>query len=106
MEEAEAIIATGALVEKEIYGVFVEPAVQGKGHGKTIMHEPETRAREKGCSEVTLRVSLPSRNFYQYLGYKITEAARIDLREGQQLDFWKAKKSLGISPGRHAEPPP
>jgi N-acetylglutamate synthase-like GNAT family acetyltransferase len=93
-EHNEHVIGTGALVENEIYGVFVEPKMQGHGHGRAIMHELETRAIAKGHSEVALSVSLPSRKFYEGLGYEILQEAHLDVGEGQQLDFWKAKKSL------------
>jgi len=93
-EQKEHVIGTGALVENEIYGVFVEPKMQGHGHGRAIMHELETRAIAKGHSEVALSVSLPSRKFYEGLGYEILQDTHIDVGEGQQLDFWKAKKSL------------
>jgi GNAT superfamily N-acetyltransferase len=94
MERAGEVIGTGAIVDQEIYGVFVEPTVQGRGYGKVIMHELETRARARGHHEVALSVSLPSRKFYEGLGYVICDEAHIDVGEGQRLDFWKAKKSL------------
>jgi len=93
-EQNRNVIGTGAIVENEIYGVFVEPRMQGHGHGRAIMRELETRAIAKGHSEVALSVSLPSRKFYEGLGYEILQEAHIDVGEGQQLDFWKAKKSL------------
>lgn len=91
-------IGTGAIVENEIYGVFVEPTMQGQGHGRAIMRELETRAIAKGHSDVALSVSLPSRKFYEGLGYEILQEAHVDVGEGQRLDFWKAKKSLRKEP--------
>lgn len=93
-EQNGNVIGTGAIVENEIYGVFVEPSMQGHGHGKAIMCELETRAIAKGRREVALSVSLPSREFYEALGYEIQHEAHIDVGEGEQLNFWKAKKSL------------
>jgi N-acetylglutamate synthase-like GNAT family acetyltransferase len=93
-EQNGNVIGTGAIVENEIYGVFVEPTMQGHGYGKAIMCELETRAIAKGHREVALSVSLPSRQFYEALGYEIQQEAHIDVGEGQQLDFWKAKKVL------------
>jgi hypothetical protein len=43
---------------------------------------------------VELSVSLPSRRFYENLGYELVEACSIDVGEGQRLDFWKARKML------------
>ena len=87
-------IGTGAIVENEIYGVFVEPKMQGRGHGRAIMRVLETRAIAKGHREVVLSVSLPSRKFYEGLGYEILQEAHRDVGEGQRLDFWKARKLL------------
>lgn len=94
MERAGDVIATGAIVENEIYAVFVEPTEQGRGHGRTIMHELETRAKAKGNRALSLSVSLPSRKFYERLGYEVHDKEHIDVGEGQRLNFWKAKKSL------------
>ena len=88
------VIGTGAIVDNEIYGVFVEPKMQGHGHGGAIMRALETRAIAKGHLEVILSVSLPSRKFYEGLGYEILQEAYRDVGEGQRLDFWKAKKAL------------
>lgn len=93
-EQTGIVMGTGAVVENEIYGVFVEPRMQGRGHGRTIMHELENRAIAKGHREVALSVSLPSRKFYEGLGYEILQEAHRDVGEGQRLDFWKARKSL------------
>jgi GNAT superfamily N-acetyltransferase len=92
-EQNGIVIGTGALVENEIYGVFVEPRMQG--HGRAIMRALETRAMAKGHREVVLSVSLPSRKFYEGLGYEILQEVHRDVGEGQRLDFWKARKSLG-----------
>lgn len=91
-------IGTGAVIENEICGVFVEPRMQGHGYGRAIMRELETLAIANGINEAALSVSLPSRRFYEGLGYEIVQEAHIDVGEGQQLDFWKAKKPLQQQP--------
>ncbi len=93
--EADGIAATGALVNGEALGVFVRRADQGKGYGTAIMCELERRAGQRGCIEVTLDVSLPSRGFYESLGYEIIRVASLDVGEGQRLDYWEARKTLG-----------
>lgn len=98
VEQDGNAIGTGALVENEICGVFVEPKMQGQGHGRAIMRALETLATANGINEVALSVSLPSRKFYQSLGYEILQEAHIDVGEGQQLDFWKARKALPPRP--------
>jgi len=88
------VIATGAIIGSEIFGVFVHPEFQGLGYGGALMQELESRAMARGCSESELSVSLPSRGFYEHLGYNISEECSIDVGEGQHLDFWKASKPL------------
>ena len=94
LEKDGKVIGTGSLVGEDILGVFVHPEFQHQGYGKTIMKELEKKAIFNGVSEVVLSVSLPSRRFYESLGYKIVENHTIDVGEGQQLDYWEAKKKL------------
>jgi hypothetical protein len=49
---------------------------------------------QAGHQEAVLSVSLPSRAFYERLGYQIIEGRSIEVGEGQHLDFWKARKML------------
>lgn len=88
------LIATGSLVEGEIFAVFVHPDHQGAGLGKALMKRLEDHARATGATESVLSVSIPSKAFYEGLGYEIIEARSRDVGEGQQLDFWKARKPL------------
>jgi GNAT superfamily N-acetyltransferase len=94
LERDGKVIGTGSLVGADILGVFVHPRVQHQGYGKAIMKELEKRAVRNDVSEVLLSVSLPSRRFYENLGYKITGTYSTDVGEGQQLDYWEAKKKL------------
>lgn len=94
IESKGILVATGALVGNEILGVFVKPEDQGQGFGKEIMGRLERRAREKGFSEVILSVSLPSRKFYEKLGYEVLEKSSFDVCGGQYLEYWPARKAL------------
>ena len=94
VEQGGEIIATGAIVEGDIFGVFVHPECQQRGHGGALMRELEARARARGYEEAVLSVSLPSREFYESLGYGSFEDRSIDVGEGESLDFWAARKSL------------
>ena len=94
VEEDGSILATGSLIGAEIAGVFVHPAHQGQGYGKTIMVELERRAKEKGLSELSLSVSLPSRKFYEHLGYNMLTENTLDVGEDQYLNFWPGQKTL------------
>lgn len=88
------IVATGSLVGPEISGVFVDPALQGRGVGALVMDALESAARETGLPAAGLSVSLPSRGFYERRGYRILEARSIDVGEGERLEYWAAEKSL------------
>jgi N-acetylglutamate synthase-like GNAT family acetyltransferase len=94
VEKDGKVIGTGSIVDVDIFGVFVKPNFQHQGYGKTIMQELEKKAFINGISEVSLSVSLPSRKFYESLGYEIIEDRSIDVGEGQRLDYWEAKKTL------------
>jgi len=93
-EEDGHLIGTGAIVECEVFGVFVRPECQRRGLGKALMQELERRAMMGGLAEIVLSVSLPSRRFYESMGYHMIEDCAINLGEGQQLSFWKAIKKL------------
>lgn len=87
-------VATGALVDDEIFAVFVHPRFQNRGYGRAMMRELEARAVHQGCEHSELSVSLPSLEFYQSLGYQVLEECSRDVGEGQRLAFWKARKAL------------
>jgi GNAT superfamily N-acetyltransferase len=94
VEDKATLVGTGSILGNEILGVFVPPHLQGHGYGKAVMRELEQRARESGYRDAVLSVSLPSRRFYEGLGYDITADRSIDVGEGQRLDYWDAKKRL------------
>ena len=76
LEENGVMLATGALIGNEITGVFVNPDNQRQGHGKAIITELEKIARAKGLPEIILSISLPSRIFYENLGYEVLADVR------------------------------
>ena len=94
LEENGQLVATGSIVDSEILAVFVHPKFQHGGRGKALMRELEEEARHRGVRETELSVSLPSKRFYEGLGYEMVEEKSKDVGEGQQLNFWKAKKLL------------
>ena len=53
---------------------------QKRGLGKALMIELEKRARAGGLLEAELSVSLPSRGFYEKLGYKTDEVVSMGKR--------------------------
>ena len=94
VEEDGELVATGSLVGSEILAVFVHPRLQKGGRGKAIMKALENEAHSIGVAEIGLSISLPSKRFYESLGYKVVEERSRDVGEGQRLDFWKAVKQL------------
>jgi GNAT superfamily N-acetyltransferase len=94
VEEDGELVATGSLVDGEILAVFVHPRLQKGGRGKALMKALENEARASGVAEIGLSISLPSKRFYESLGYKVVEEKSRDVGEGQRLDFWKAVKQL------------
>jgi GNAT superfamily N-acetyltransferase len=94
LEQGGTILATGSLLGNEILAVFVSPDLQRNGYGKAIMIELEKRAKSKDIGEIRLSISLPSRPFYENMGYEILEKKSIDMGDGQFLDYWPARKKL------------
>ena len=97
IEEDGELVATGSLVGGEILAVFVHPRLQKGGRGKALMKALENEARANGVTEIGLSISLPSKRFYESLGYEVVEEKSRDVGEGQRLDFWKAAKRLSNS---------
>lgn len=91
------IVGTGSMVRGKIFAVFVDPDAQGTGTGRELMERLEGSARERGIERTELDVSLPSRQFYERLGYTMDEDRERDLGDGQTLRFWSASKQLGGS---------
>jgi N-acetylglutamate synthase-like GNAT family acetyltransferase len=94
VEEDGELVTTGSLVDGEILAVFVHPRLQHGGRGKAIMKALENEARASGLMEIALSISLPSKRFYESLGYRVVEERSRDVGDGQRLDFWKAVKQL------------
>jgi len=93
-KEGKHIIGTGSLVESEIGGLFVTPDAQGSGVGSALMKALEYQAAQQNIAAVELDVSLPSRVFYERLGYTNFEERSIDVSENQRLNYWRASKKL------------
>jgi GNAT superfamily N-acetyltransferase len=93
-EREGRILGTGSLAGAEILGVFVLPEFQGQGLGGMIMNALEQKALASGAGEVELSISLPSRAFYENLGYEVVADRSFDVGEGQTLNYWQARKAL------------
>ena len=88
------IVGTGTIVDDHVKRVFVDPAFQGHGFGKLIMRKLEERAVSTSIDIVKLDASLPSKMFYDALGYVTLERAFLDVGNNKRLDFYKMEKTL------------
>lgn len=94
LDKGGRLLGTGTLVDDEIKRVFVAPAFQKQGLGRRILQHLEELATLQGARIVKLDASLPSKMFYDRLGYVTTEAAFLPVENGRRLDFFKMQKTL------------
>jgi len=94
LESENEILASGSIVENEIKRVFVLPEYQGMGFGKKIMRKIEETALNNGIQKVKLCASLPSKDFYLSLGYKIVQFNYIGVKNNEKLEYYDMEKEL------------
>ena len=94
MEKNNHIIGTGTIIDNHIMRVFVNPKFQKRGLGKLIMNKLEGKAISSGVNKVKLDASLPSKKFYDTLGYKTCEKTYVKLENGKKLHYCKMDKML------------
>lgn len=61
------------------------------------MHTLEGKATLLGIDVVILDASIPSKKFYDYLGYVTLEEAFLEVENNQKLFFYRMEKSLEAS---------
>ncbi len=94
LDKASRILGTGTMVGNEIKRVFVDPTFQKQGFGRQIMADLERTAVAAGIKVVKLDASLPSKAFYDRLGYVTIAPAFLPVGNGQRLDFFQMQKTL------------
>ena len=94
LDRAGRTIGTGTLVGDEIKRVFVDPMAQRQGAGRRIMKYLEEKARSAGVAMVRLDASLPSKAFYDKLGYVTVEKTFLPVENGRRLDFFRMQKGV------------
>jgi putative acetyltransferase len=94
LEKGNHIIGTGTIIDNHIMRVFVNPKFQKQGLGKIIMQKLEDKAISSGLRKVKLDASLPSKKFYDSLGYKTCEKTYVKLENGKKLHYHKMDKVL------------
>jgi ribosomal protein S18 acetylase RimI-like enzyme len=95
-ERGGRIVGTGTLAGNEVKRVFVDPACQHEGVGRLIMEQLENLAAAAGVTLVKLDASLPSRSFYERLGYEVVERASLPVENGRRLDFFRMRKMMCV----------
>ena len=66
-----------------IYYLMVDPALQGRGYGRQIMHKAERLLLEAGCPKINLQVrtnNVDVLKFYHALGYEVDEVISMGKR--------------------------
>ena len=94
LDKAGRILGTGTIVGAEIKRVFVNPAFQKQGWGRRIVQHLEEAAALGGVQTVKLDASLPSKAFYDRLGYATVEPAFLPVENGRRLNFFRMQKAL------------
>jgi GNAT superfamily N-acetyltransferase len=94
VEKNDQIIGTGTVVGDEIMRVFVDPVFQKQDLGKLIMRQLEQKAVSTGINFVKLDASLPSKKFYELLGYIVLEETFVEVENNKRLDYYKMEKAL------------
>jgi GNAT superfamily N-acetyltransferase len=95
VQKNNELVGTGTIVGDEIRRVFVEPAFQKQGFGKVIMRKLEAKALALRIHLVKLDASIPSKRFYDSLGYATLEETFLEVENHKRLDFYKMQKTLG-----------
>jgi GNAT superfamily N-acetyltransferase len=93
--ETDQITGTGTLLGSTIKRVFVNPSCHRRGFGTLLMQALENEALCRGIGKVDLSASLPSKLFYDTLGYGTECEAYIPVQNGKHLKYYEMVKDLG-----------
>lgn len=94
LEKNGHIIGAGFILAGEILGVFINPAFQHQGYGRKLMIELEKIAISDNRPRVWLSLALPTREFFEDLGYQIIKKCSVEVKSGKRLYYWTASKEL------------
>jgi len=94
LERNNQVIGTGTIVGNEAVRVFISPEFQKHGFGKLIMYKLEERAISKGITAIKLDASIPSRSFYDSLGYVTLEETFLEVENDKRLGYHKMQKTI------------
>jgi citrate lyase synthetase len=88
------IIGTGTFIYNTIKRVFIEPQSQRRGFGKAVIQRLELYALNDEVRLVKLHASLPSKPFYESLGYEVVEETYLEVENQKKLYYYTMKKRL------------
>ena len=91
--DALGLVGVGALDGAEIKRVYVDPAAQGLGVGRTLLQVLEDEAKRSGLAEVHLDASPSSVAFYTSLGYRPDTTGGFTIGEAE-FSFVSMTKTL------------
>jgi GNAT superfamily N-acetyltransferase len=97
LERAGRVLGAGTLLGDEIKRLFVDPTFQRQGMGRLLVEKLEEAAVTASIAIVELDASLPSRAFYDRLGYATVEKASRPVEGGQRLSYFRMQKVLATS---------
>ena len=93
LDKGGRLLGTGTLVGDEIKRVFVDPGVsEDRAWAGGSCSTWRRWARSQGAGTVKLDASLPSKAFYDRLGYVTIERTSLPVENGRRLDFFKMQK--------------
>lgn len=101
LERDGRIIGTGTIVGDEIKRVFVKPSFQKSGFGAILMQKLEAKALSAGVGVVKLDASLPSKTFYDSLGYTTLEETFLEVENDEKLRYYKMQKTCRVCSAHH-----
>jgi GNAT superfamily N-acetyltransferase len=93
--ETDRIVGTGTLLGLEIKRVFIDPSFHRHGLGMLLIEALEHEALQSGIRKISLAASLPSKQFYDTLGYVTECRTFIPIQNGERLEYFSMIKNLG-----------
>ena len=88
------LVATGTRAGTTVRRVFVRVDWQRRGIGQKMMAELEAGALAAGIERLDLSASLPAKEFYLRLDYKIVSEEDYEVSPGQHLEYYEMAKEL------------
>ncbi len=93
-ERDGGIIGTGTIREAHIRRVFIDPACQGCGLGKSIVEHLERNARDRNVPAIDLSGALGSKTFWEARGYAVRQEVFRAIDGGPVIHYFEMYKKL------------